>query len=156
MAKKRRRRRRRRKNPSMNYSLLGMAVLGAAAVAAASYAVEGTDLSQLAVGGIQAGAGIAVGAGVSMVSPGLGVGIASGGAAIGLKNVAGDLMMRTAKPAGAGLPRISRDHPSRPLQRVANIAGVRIRSGIGQPAPDDHDTDDRVKQQRNEDKRPLD
>lgn len=78
-----------------------MAALGATAVAAAAYAVEGTDLSKLAVGGIQSAAGVAVGTGVSMVSKGLGVGIASGGVAIGLKNVGEELMMRSALPAGA-------------------------------------------------------
>ena len=113
----------------MKYSLLGMAVLGAAAVAAASYAVEGTDLSQLAVGGIQAGAGIAVGAGVSMVSPGLGVGIAAGGSAIGLKNVASDLMMRTAKPAGANGSNNNNTSAIR-----ANLGATRTRSGHVLPA----------------------
>lgn len=96
----RRRRRRRRKNPSI--ASWGMAMLGAGAAAALAYALEGTDLNKLTVGAVQAVGGGAAGVGVSMVSPELGVGIASGSMAIGLKNVGEDLMMRTAQPASNG------------------------------------------------------
>lgn len=79
-----------------------MAVLGGTAIAAAAYALEGTNLSKAAVGGIEAVVGVGVGTATSMVSKGLGAGMAGGGMAVGVKNLGGAALDYMAKPKTNG------------------------------------------------------
>lgn len=94
-----RRKTRRRRNPAISWALVGMAILGGAAIGAVSYAVEGLDISKAAQGGIQAAVGVGVGIAASKVNTGLGAGLAGGGTAVGLKNLGEAVLMAMAKPA---------------------------------------------------------
>ena len=42
------------------------------------------------------------------------------------------------------------DHAGRPLQGIADVAGVFVGAAVGEPATDDHDAENGVEQQRDE------